>query len=276
MEGTIYLDVLFCVNMMIDYIILLTVSNFMAIDCRCRRLLLGAVVGGISSFVVLLPPMPSGIAMLVSAASAFLVVGAAFAPVSRGVFIKTSAAFFLISFIYCGTMIAIWLLFSPDHIIIRNSAVYIDISPVTLVLSTVICYLILKVILRICGRGMPKKLNCHVRIEYNHKITEADGMIDTGCKIHEPFSGECVMIARAEKFPEFSGYFETDQIKYQNIRAVPFQSVGGSGIIPAFKPTRITLKSGKTEIDVNAYIGICKDERLLNTDMLIPAELMDL
>lgn len=277
MTGTIYIDVLFCVNMIIDYIILLTVSGFMALDCRRKRLLLGAAVGGISSFAVLLPPLPSGVSMLISLAAAFLVVGAAFAPISRRVFIKTAAAFFLISFGYCGVMIAVWLLFSPQNIIIRNSAVYIDISPIALVLSTLVCYVILKTIIRICGRGVPKSSKCRVRIEYNGKIIETDGTIDTGCKLHEPFSGESVIVAKSECFPEFSfskGVFD-DNVSLKGFRAVPFNSIGGNGIIPAFKPERITLKSGNTKIEVNAYIGLCKDKRLsTDTEMLVPGELI--
>ena len=58
MEHTIYLDILFCVNFVVDYILLLTVRRFLSLSCRRRRLLAGAAAGGLLSFVILLPPMP--------------------------------------------------------------------------------------------------------------------------------------------------------------------------------------------------------------------------
>lgn len=278
---TIYVDILFCLNFIIDYIILLTVKKFLSLDCGQKRLLLGAAVGGVCSFAIFLPPLPSGLSMVVSMLTACAVVAAAFCPLNRKVFIKTSAAFFLISFCYCGAMIALWIIFSPKNIVIRNNSVYIAVSPIVLVITTLFCYIVLRVIMRITGRGVPKQLKCRAVIEYNGITKKADGTVDTGNTLKEPFSGECVIVAREEIFKDMFDAADCMKISgnsdnsVKGVRLVPFNSVGGTGVIPAVKPDIIKLKIGNEEIKVSAYLAFCKGENMTEgTDMLVPAELI--
>lgn len=279
---TIYIDILFCLNLIIDYIILLSVKLFLSLGAKPLRLLLGATIGGISSFVILLPPMPSGVSWLISFLSACIIVAATFYPVSRIKFLKTAAAFFLISFCYCGAMIAIWIIFSPQNIVIRNSSVYIGISPIVLIITTLLCYIILRVILRITGRGTAKNLKCKVKIEYNEIIKEFDGTIDTGNTLKEPFSGECVIVARAEIFKDI---FDADEYMKMtadnkstlkcNVRLIPFNSVGGVGLIPAIKPNFIKITADSEETEVSAYLALCSGKNLTDdVQSLVPVELI--
>ena len=281
MEQTIYIDILFCLNFIIDYIILLTVRKFLSLNSSQKRLLLGAAVGGVCSFSILLPPLPSGLSMVVSMLTACAVVAAAFCPLSRRIFIKTAAAFFLISFCYCGAMIALWIVFSPKNIVIRNNSVYIAVSPIVLVITTLFCYTILRVIMRITGRGVPTKLKCRAVIVYNGITKEADGTVDTGNTLKEPFSDECVIVAREELFKDMfdaQSYMKTAENtggSIKGVRLVPFNSVGGTGVIPAVKPDIIKLKFDNEETEVSAYLAFCKGENMTDgTDMLVPAELI--
>ena len=247
---TIYVDILFCLNFIIDYIILLTVKKFLSLGCGKKRLLLGAAVGGICSFAIFLPPLPSGLSMVVSMLTA------------------------------CA-MIALWIVFSPKNIVIRNNSVYIAVSPIVLVITTLFCYIILRVIMRITGRGVPKQLKCRVVITYNGITKEADGTVDTGNTLKEPFSDECVIVAREEIFKDmfdaddYMKITENSDNRVKGVRLVPFNSVGGTGVIPAVKPDIIKLKIGNEETEVSAYLAFCKGENMTSgTDMLVPAELI--
>ncbi len=279
---TIYVDILFCVNLIIDYIILLSVKTFLSLNARNIRLILGAAVGALCSFVILLPPIPSGLSWVINFISACVVVFAAFSPMSKKLFLKTSAAFFLISFCYCGLMIAVWILFSPQNLVIRNGSVYIAVSPFILIVTTLFCYVILRVVLRITGRGVPKESVCRVLIEYKGHKKEFSGTIDTGNKLKEPFSGEYVIVARADIFSDISNIKEymnfTD--KYETnaetgIRLIPFNSVGGTGLMPAIKPDSLKIISGNEEIEVSAYLALCGGENITSdVQALVPAELI--
>lgn len=258
---TIYLDVLFCVNFVIDYIILLTVRRFMDLRVRKLRLLAGAAVGGLTSFVILLPAMPSGLSLIFSLAFAFAVAGTAFAPMPRGLFIKTSAAFFLISFGYSGLMLAILLIFSPESLIIRNGSVYIGISPMVLLVTTVFCYVILRVILRLTGRGGTSGASCTLRISSDGKTTEYKALVDTGSSLREPFSGKPVIIV-SEQAGTQGG---------KGMRLVPFSSVGGEGLLRAYYPDRITAVTNDGERSIDGYIAASPEKLREGVEAVIPA-----
>ncbi len=257
---TIYIDVLFCVNFIIDYMLLLLVKTFLSLSCRLRRLLAGAAVGGITSFVILLPPMPSGFSLIISLASACMIVGTAFAPLSVRVFFKAAVSFFLISFLYCGMMMAIWMLFSPDNIIIRNTTVYIGISPVALVVTAVICYVIIKTAVRITGKRSPALLTCTVSADIGGEELIVIGKVDTGNTLKEPFSGSPVIVVERGACYSVKVLSEmTVASLTPGCRVIPFTSVGGKGMLPAYKAENIRVKYGGIEYHVSAYIAVCEE-----------------
>ncbi len=274
---TIYLDILFCVNFILDYMILVCVKKFLSLSCRLRRLLLGAAVGGVSSFVILLPPMPSGFSMIISLASACFVVGAAFAPLPQKQFFKAAASFFLVSFIFCGIMIAVWMLFTPEQLLIRNSSVYIQIPPLMLVVTALFCYVVMRMILRITGRGRPAHLVCKAEVIYKGHTIRFIGKGDTGNGLKEPFSGIPVIVVRRAVFdsvPELRS-LHRDTIT-EGMRLVPYVTVGGRGLLPAFRAEQVNLSGTEGRVQVSAYIAICENEEMQgSTEAVIPYDLID-
>ncbi|MBQ5562050.1 MAG: sigma-E processing peptidase SpoIIGA [Clostridia bacterium] len=280
MKQTIYIDVLFCVNFIIDYIILLSVKKFRNLRTKNSRLLLSAFVGGIGSFIILLPPMPVLLSWTVNIIEAVIITASAFLPMRFKAFLKTFSSLFLISFSYCGVMTAVLSLFSPKNLIIRNSTVYINISPVILILITLLCYISMRIILKLSCKKISRELNCDIEISHNGKILFLNGSVDTGNTLHEPFSGECVIVANADLFKDFfdaQKYISsnsTDIIK-DGFRLVPFKSVGGNGLIPAFRPSKLYIIENNKKTEIHAYIGLCDNKYLSDdNDVLVPLELV--
>ncbi len=280
MNTTIYIDVLFCVNFIVDYILLLSVQKFLSLPSRIRRLLTGAFIGGVSSFVILLPPLPFWLSGLLSISEALLMTAAAFAPMSLRAYIRASSVLFAVSFVYSGFMTAVLMLFSPDAVTIRNNSVYIGISPLVLVATTLVCYVIMRLFAFLTGRASYRSKQCRAVISYGGKKNEVIGIIDTGNTLHEPFSGECVIVGRDKSFENMVNIEKLmkcrDEKEYiKGIRLVPFSSVGGNGLMPAFRPSEITLKIENKEIKVSAYLALCSERNLVEgCDILIPHELI--
>ncbi len=269
----IYLDVLFCVNFVIDYMILLTLRSFLSLSSRMRRMLLGAAAGGLSSFVILLPPMPSGVSLILNVGIAFVLIGITFAPLPKKHYFKAAAGFFLISFCYCGGMLAICLLFAPSAVMIRNGSVYIAVSPIWLVITTVVCYGVLRLILRFTGRGEWKNLFCTVIICYNGETVSCKGKIDTGNHLREPFSGEPVIVADARLFSSCPDLKTPDGAE-RKMRLVPFTSVGGEGLLPAVKPEKMVLCFGKNKKETSGYVAFYKGFSG-GLEALVPSEMIE-
>ncbi|MBQ9461241.1 MAG: sigma-E processing peptidase SpoIIGA [Clostridia bacterium] len=278
MRTTVYADVLFCVNFIVDYVMLLSVKRLTSLNVRRRRLLLGALVGGLGSFAVLLPALPFFLSLLISVGEAMLMTAAAFLPMSIKGYIRASFLLFAVSFTYCGIMTAVLALASPKGLAVRNSSVYIGISPFTLIALTALCYFALRLFERIRAPGV-KYRKCRVIVSNLGTSVEADGIADTGSTLREPFSGEPVIVGRSELFSGISGFGEYPDAEgckdCANIRMVPFSSVGGSGLMPAFRPAEVTIITAGGKMSVRAYIALSSGKNLTEgCDVIVPAELI--
>lgn len=276
----VYLDVLFCVNFVIDFLMLRFVRTVLSLHTRRLRLLSAAALGGVGSFVLLLPPIPFWLSMLISVAQACGMIGTAFCPLSKRMFLKASGLLFCISFCFCGAMTAVYALFSPRHTIVRNGTVYIGISPLLFIALTLIIYLGLRLFYRLMNKGASQNCYCKVVIKNHGSTVCAKGLIDTGNTLHEPFSGKCVIVGREEVLKKI---FPAQRVPAGNqpeqwekgVRLVPFSSVGGSGLMPAFRPSEIMIRTENTTMRVDAYLAVSHHNSFSqDAELIVPAELI--
>lgn len=106
---------------------------------------------------------------------------------------------------------------------------------------------------------------CKVEIKVNEQSYFFPAKIDTGCNLVEPFSGNYVIIAEQNIFDDYV----PDETK---TRIIPFESLGGNGIVKGFPPDKVKI-DGK-EICKNIYIGICNDVLKGDVKAIIPYELV--
>lgn len=248
-------------------------------------MVLGSVVGAISSFVIFLPPMNELISLIIRLVTAFAVVFATFFPTSRKAFLKAVSAYFLITFCFCGACIAFFMLFSPPFAI-RNGAVYIDISPLMLVGIILACYIVIRIICRVSGRSVPSQEICWLTIEHNGASVKLIAKTDTGNMLKEPFSNIPVIVAEREKLEtllpkEISDYLlktaSVDNTSYEymsSIRLVPYNSVGGEGLLPAFKPDSIIILLNGRSTKADAYIAVTNRKLSETFSAIVPSEII--
>lgn len=275
---TVYVDVLVCVNFIVDYVMLLSVKRLLAFAVRRRRLVAGAAVGGLGSLVVLLPPMPFWGALVLSLAEAFLMVLAVFAPSAAVRLLKATLTLFAVSFLYSGMMTALLSVVSMRNLTVRNGVVYIGLSPLVLIALTGVCYGLFRLYdwLRAGRSAVPS--GCQVHLEIDGHTLHLQGMIDTGHLLHEPFSGDCVIICR----PEVCGIHgsEKEEVGYpvsdrKHFRMIPFSTVSGSGLLPAFRPDKLTLQMENRQRSVQAFVALSSQKEWPDgCDCLVPAELI--
>ena len=276
----VYADVLFCVNMIIDYIMLISVKRLLSADVRRLRLLLGSALGGLFSFTALLPPMPFILSAALSIAQAFAVCAAVFAPQGMRRYIRASLLLFAVSFIYCGFMTAVLTLFSPHGLAVRNGSVYIGIPPLMLIALTLVCYCVMKLIGRLTGSFRARPQKCRVTVSSGGATASANALTDTGNCLHEPFSGDCVIVGSRELFRDFPEVREAQTrngsiLSGRRIRLVPYTTVEGSGVLPAFRPERTEISLDGRTFTVRAYIALSGEESFTeDCGMIVPAELI--
>lgn len=261
---TIYIDVLIAVNIYIDFFLIICTKKFLHIKIKLKRLILGSVIGGILSLSALLPKMIFGVNIIFDVVGACVIVFSSFGKCKSKEFIKRVCTYFSFSFSFCGIMIGLYTSFKPKGMAIYNDVVYFNISPVLLIILTLACYYILYFLKRLT-KGVSGASTCNIEVLIGSSWFTFKSKIDTGCNLKEPFSGNYVIVAERKILNDY-------RPDAKQTRAIPFETIGGTGIIFGFKPKR--LKINEKEFDNNIYIGIC--DNVINGDIksIIPYELI--
>ena len=273
MKQTIYIDILIAVNLFINYILLLLTAKFLSLKWKSIRLVFGEILSGIYSLYILFPETNLFLSILVKLIMSITIVWCVFGFKSLKSFIKITLCFYAINFLFSGMMLGLWILFRPSSMEMNNGVVYFNISPLVLIASTIVSYFIIEIFYRIIGKNHIKNSFYEIKINIEDSPVKLRAKVDTGNILREPFSNLPVIIVRkstAEKIipPKLLGlldnYYQNTnnissyEVKYP-IRMVPFKTVAGSGVFPAFKPKNIINPEG---ILKKAYIANCPDRTL--------------
>ncbi len=257
----VYADVLICINIIIDYFLIGFAAAILKAKCSFRRQLLGAVVGGLCSLMILIERESLLISVFVRLITSFSVTMAAFGFLSIGVFIKRLGFVYLSSFAFSGAILALLELLKPVGLIIHNGIVYYDLSAMLLICLAAAIYGLLSLILRISKRKTEHI--CKIRISEGKTDAEIIALIDSGHKLREPFSEKWVLILD----PKYSELL-SPQSKMKRI--IPYKTVSGGGALVGFLPDKIKLASSGEELDM--YVAFSPEPLGKNYSAIIASE----
>ncbi len=270
----IYADVLFCVNFVLNYILL----RGTGLICRSRpkrlRSAAGAALGAAYAVCIFFPRLGvlGGLTFKLLASAA--IVCAAFPIYSPGEFLKLMAVFYGLSIAFGGISFALLFmggLGADGGAVMSNGITYINIPMWILFLGGALFYVavgLFSFIMKIKSRrGARKK----VIIELGGKRVELVALADTGNILADPISHAPVIVAELEAL---GGLFDlktraelsSDRIEEslsemtsQGLRArlIPFNSVGSSdGVMIGFIPDMAAVREGGGIRPVDCVVGI--------------------
>ena len=292
MKQTIYVDVLLGINLFINYFTLIGTSRFLYIKYKRIRIFLASLLGAFYSLYIFLPKMNLAVSILIKLFMVTTIIFAAFGTESKRLQIKAALSFWGMNVAFSGIMFALWCAFAPRGLIINNSVVYFNMSPLLLLISTVIAYTIIEFGSRVLEKKAIKEILCRVGIEIGGKRVVVEGKVDTGNSLREPFSNLPVVVVPKGKIldvvpkdmwdflssTDISSFnFKTSTNLRKKLRMVPFRTVSGDGVLPAFKPDNIQIERGKDKVmNKEAYVAVCKDGMIGGEiSALISPELVD-
>ncbi|MDE5995167.1 MAG: sigma-E processing peptidase SpoIIGA, partial [Oscillospiraceae bacterium] len=119
---TVYVDVLLLINTLVNYFMLLGVKIITGAETKRYRLILGALTGGLSALSVFLNM--DVIVTVLKFFTAALMVRISFPFISAKVYLKKCIWLFIISAVFSGVCLAVYLLFDTDLMIYSNGTVY--------------------------------------------------------------------------------------------------------------------------------------------------------
>lgn len=273
----IYIDVLIFVNFIVNYFILLATQRICRQRAGTLRIFLADALASACSLAVFLPETGaiSGVLLRLAVSSAVVLTAFGFRDCKR--FFSLLGGFFAVSFAYAGICFGIWAVFKPKGMIIKNDIVYFDVSPLLLICTSAVCYVLLMLLKKHFSKDEGTSLEYTVEITINGQTSSLKGFLDTGNMLYDCFS-ECPVIIAKKQYihnsaiPNFSFAGGEKGIKQldgsvnlpenlKGFRLIPYCVVGSKGVLPAFKPDGVVISDGKTEYKPDCCLVALSDEQ---------------
>ncbi len=266
----IYSDILFLINFSLDYLSLFIAGRLLHRGARVRRLLLGALIGGVYSFVPYLFEMPIYLSLPLNIAFAAIMCLTAFGFGSWKSFGIATLTFTVSSALLGGLITAAYSIIGGYH-----ENVYSEVSAISF---CVICVISAAVALSyglICRKRLDTR-SAEVRITLNSgNAVRVRLLCDSGNLVTEPFSALPVIVLSSACLPP--PYDNPDSELFPlPIRAIPFSTSAGRGCFLGFRPQSADLLlPARKPKPIEAYVGIDTERKSYSGyDGLIPASLL--
>ena len=256
----VYIDVLFIINLIVNYFILLAAASILHRPVKRLRLLAGAFLGAVYSCLMFFPQLgflyTAGLKIIISAA----IVAVSYKHSGIKNFLKLLLTFYITSMLFGGIIYAVQYFLSPPGLDERNGVIYMDISPLMLILSSAGCYILISLISKYFHRNVHTNDIYSIKIEVDGKTALLPALLDNGNDLRDAISGCPVIIVEYNKVKSlippplhtmFSGGTADAEIISisewnKRVRMIPFGSIGSvGGILPAFRPDILIIESAQ-------------------------------
>lgn len=247
---TVYIDVLFAVNFMINILIIEGTGAITCTDTKWYRSLCSALTGALYAVCMFFPSLRIAQSVIMKILLSGVLVWIAF-PFRSGVhFVKMWGSFYLASFIFGGSMFALMSLTglgSRLGAVYSNGEVYFNLPWRWVFASAAGTYALVQFFGRVRKRRIAREaVTRRLTIYINGNKIETDAIIDTGNSLFDPITGVPVIVCEHDTLkgvvPEGEAVLEKMRDCGLKVRLIPFSSIGKEdGIMPAFMPDRVKI-----------------------------------
>lgn len=265
----IYLDVLILINLYVTYFQILAVSVFTHRKTVWYRKLSAAGIGAVASLSIFIPQEMVLTLTLLKIFLCALIAFVAFGYTGFRAYAVSVLFLMLVSFVFSGLMLCVWLFAAPMKMLFINGTVYFGVDTMTIILSTCAAYGVVRIIIYILDKNGKTDGKYTVIIKNNGRECRLSALADSGNGMVDCFSGLPVIVCRRDMCADVSppaiemiennsdiSDIGTQMIK--GVRIMPFSTVGKGGLICMFKAESVVIddETNEEKYPVNALIGI--------------------
>lgn len=196
----VYIDALFLLNLIINYLLLLSAAKLAGERLRRGRMAIGAALGGLYAAAAFLPGMGFLIHPLCELGAAVLMLLCAFGGSRR--LVRVSLVFFGVAAAFGGAIFAVSLL-GGQGLGLKNGIFYSALDLRLILLSAAVCYAVITLVFRRMARhsgGHGELVPAVITLEGRRVALTA--LVDTGNTLSDPVTGRPVMVAEGERVAE--------------------------------------------------------------------------
>ncbi len=185
----------FFLNLIINYLLLLSSAMLCGSHIKRPRILAGAAAGALYACFTFFPELHFFYTFLAKTAFSALMSLIAYGFHDWRAFLRRTLIFYVVSFAFAGAMMALFKLTNPANAAVRNGVLYAGISSTVLIAVALGAYLLMTLLLK----NAPK-LSEHapprtaVAITLYGKTIELEAMVDTGNRLSDPVTNDRIVV----------------------------------------------------------------------------------
>ena len=274
---TIYLDIIFLENLIMNSILLYATSIILKIKPKFIRVIIASAIGSIYAIFLYITNIKIYTSIISKIILSIIIVYVAFNPQTMKKLWKQLACFYLTSFLFGGVALYLIYFIKPQEIQIKNGMFAGEYVLKVILLGAILSFIMIKIALKFIKTKLTSKdMLCHLKVELGSKEVNTTAMIDTGNLVKEPITNTPVVIIETsllydilpkEVLNNLENILKGDlsnlpkemQEKYiPKLRCIPFTSLGKqNGMLVGIKFDKITVKyEEETKTTNNIIIGL--------------------
>lgn len=283
----VYLDVVFLINLVMDYTILWATARFGQIKVSQVRLILGALIGAGYSVALLLPGLSFLYSLVFRVLLSLIIVAVTFAPFTLQKLLRAYGYFYLIAFTMGGAMLGGIYLFStnPDAygVVTRLTQKLVNVPYAWLAAALAAAVIIGRWGTSLIKRALVKNFfRVPLTIIFGEKKLTVPALLDTGNQLKDPLTQAPVVIAEysvlepylpedlkdvLKTSPDFdlkkTAETLTNSIWSHRVRLIPFSSIGKNhGMMLGLRPDEVKLTVDEKTLSTRDVIVGIYDKQL--------------
>lgn len=251
---TIYIDLVFLINLIMDFYILSGVKFLLKLNTKFYRIALGSIVGSLSIFLLFFSLSTTTLNIIKFIISALMIL----ITFGKNKFFNNLFYLYIISIFLGGSIYLIndSLGYKVDSFLFINNGYSINII-ILLIISPIVIFLYIKEFLK-----LKKKINTtyNVIIKFKNKKINVEGFLDTGNKLVDPYFHRPIILLN-KKFISLRG---------RKILYVPFNSLNNNGLLKCITCEYILINDNKVK---DVLIGISEN---LSMDCILNERIFDI
>lgn len=272
---TIYLDLIFLENLIMNTIILYATKIILKTKANFFRIFIASIIGSIYTIILYTTELKIYSSIISKILLSIIMIYVAFNAKNIKRLLQQVLIFYITSFIFGGFALYLIYYIKPQEILIRNGVYVGSYALKTILLGGIFAFIIIK----ICTQIMKNKSNslcCNIEINIDDNIVKTKAMIDTGNLVKEPITNNPVIIVESTLLEgiipleilnnlenilcgDLKNISEENQMNYiVKMRCIPFKSLGKeNGMLLGIKSNEVIIeKEDENKIIKNAIIGI--------------------
>lgn len=253
----VYIDVLFFVNFIMDYLVLLAVSLLMRCKYKNRRFALSSAVGALYAAGMFFLDTKVVYSLAAKLIMSLVIVWIAYRPETKIQLAKYSLGFVGTSALFGGMLFMLFYFTdsgSKVGAMVKNGVMYFNVSLAYLIGFSLTAYIIIIIYVRKIKYSQSRRFY-NIEIGLGGRLALIHALVDTGNTLSEPTTKMPVIVAEKNSITDVLISVDED-----SLYTIPYNALGRqNGIISGFKPDYVRIIDERKyvkEVVIGIYDGV--------------------